>query len=360
MQLGIAVDLFSVTLAEQGSTRLHALPNNKRFKHPRYGMIEFTPERNQRFADNVNKNVRGVALDIDYDHKQSSAHGTKAAGWVQGAEFNDRGLDLLVEFTDEAKEAIRKKEYRYFSPEFADTWTDPHSGAKYRDVVFGGGLTNRPFLRDHIAPVQLSDLEEITRSQHMGLFERIAALKGLTETSSDDDLRKAFSVETPPVGDPAPPAPPDAPEPPPDQPQSPQPQQFAEITARLAATERLLKENKVDRLLTETDGFALPVPARDKAKTFLMECGDDQYAKFSEFLTELGKTGMVRLGEQGRANPTGGQTTDDPVVEVERRIQVLMDANPGLAYNTAANEVAKDAALWTAYRNASFLSGEVK
>ena len=145
------IDLFTVQLAESGPTVLHAMPVNKRFKHPRYGTIDFTPQRVQRFADNVNNKVRGIEPDIDYDHKQSSAHGTKAAGWVTGAASRKDGLYLQVELTDEAREAIKKREFRYFSPEFADKWTDPNTGQVYQDVVFGGGLTNRPFLRDHIA-----------------------------------------------------------------------------------------------------------------------------------------------------------------------------------------------------------------
>src|SRR6266498_998766 len=191
-----AVDLFTIELAEDEPTVLHAMPNNKRFKHPVFGEIKFTPERIQNFADNVNNKVRGVDLDIDYDHKQSSAHGTKAAGWVTKAEARPDGLHYHVEFTEEARKAIRNKEYRFFSPEFADSWKNPHTGKVHKDVAFGGGITNRPFLREHIAPVKLSDLEDFDEEGNgmTWLEERVNKLFGLTEESSDEDFRKALSA----------------------------------------------------------------------------------------------------------------------------------------------------------------------
>jgi hypothetical protein len=139
------------TFDEDDPSWIHALALGK-FNHPTHGEIEITPERVERFADNVNNRVRGIDIDIDYDHK---AKDTAAAGWVRAAQSRDDGLWLQVDWTDRAKAAIKSKEYRYFSPEYRDEWNE------HKDVLFGGGLTNRPFLKD-LVPLNLSEYAPAT------------------------------------------------------------------------------------------------------------------------------------------------------------------------------------------------------
>src|SRR3954464_8536862 len=125
------------------------------YKHPAYGQISFTADRIKRFADSVKNKVRGIALDIDYDHKADPARGNEAAGWVEDAKIEGDALMLLVEWTKTAAEKIKDGAYRYFSPDFQDEWRDSNS-IEHRDVLFGGGITNRPFLKD-LLPVNLSE-----------------------------------------------------------------------------------------------------------------------------------------------------------------------------------------------------------
>jgi hypothetical protein len=125
------------------------------YEHPFFGEIDFTPEKLKQFAASVHNQVRGTELDIDYDHKMNSG---EAAGWVKDAEVREsEGLWILVEWTKTAAEKIKEKAYKYFSPEFADKWKHPKTGAIYENVLFGGGITNRPFLKD-ILPLNLSEL----------------------------------------------------------------------------------------------------------------------------------------------------------------------------------------------------------
>jgi hypothetical protein len=131
---------------------IHALPIGK-YEHPVYGELEFTPEKVNDFALSVKNRVRGIDPDIDYDHKATDG---KAAGWVKDAKVEGDGLHLQVEWTKAASEAIKNGEYKYFSPEFDDEWTDG-KGQKHTNVLFGGALTNRPFLKD-LLPVNLSEL----------------------------------------------------------------------------------------------------------------------------------------------------------------------------------------------------------
>lgn len=146
---------YIVQLAEgdEVPTRINALKVGD-YKHPLYGEIKVTSERLKNFAKNVMEKVRGVDLDIDYAHKSKD---DKAAGWVRSAEVEDDKLWLTVEWTPAAAEAIKNKEYRYFSPEFFDKWTDS-TGTVHRDVLAGGGITNRPFMKD-LVPLNFSEFD---------------------------------------------------------------------------------------------------------------------------------------------------------------------------------------------------------
>lgn len=132
---------------------IHAAPIGT-YQHPVYGEIKLDNDKVIRMARNINTGVRGQDLDIDYEHKKRDG---KAAGWVKKAQARENGLWLQVDWTDPAKQAIQNKEYRYFSPELADAWQHPQSGETYKDVVLGGALTNRPFLKG-ILPINLSEV----------------------------------------------------------------------------------------------------------------------------------------------------------------------------------------------------------
>jgi len=173
------------------------------YKHPSYGQISFTPDRLKRFADSVKNKVRGIALDIDYDHKLDPTKGHEAAGWVEDAKVEGDTLQLLVDWTSDAVQRIRNKAYRYFSPEFQDEWTDSN-GVVHRDVLFGGGLTNRPFLKD-LLPVNLSELTFAEQKERKGMdIKELRKLYNLPEDGSQDDSiieraaadRKAASTKT--------------------------------------------------------------------------------------------------------------------------------------------------------------------
>jgi len=150
---GYLVDLRGVQFDDAASTTwIHSMTVGE-YDHPLHGKISITPERIQRFADNINNRIRGIDLDIDYDHK---AHDGSAAGWVQSAQTRPNGLWLLVKWTQTAYQKLKEGAYRYFSPEFHDEWKHPQSGQTFKDVLFGGAITNRPFLKD-ILPINMTE-----------------------------------------------------------------------------------------------------------------------------------------------------------------------------------------------------------
>lgn len=182
-QASFLVDLGGVTLSEENdknSSWVHALPLGS-YKHPIYGTIDITLDRVKRFAESVVKRVRGIEPSINYDHNNNAP----AAGWVKNAEQRSDGLWLFVEWTADAVDAIKKKTYRYFSAEFADEWDDSQD-KKFSDVILGGALTNRPFMKN-LVPVNLSE------STYDNAFELVAAVQGV----SVDSLKGGKTEMTP-------------------------------------------------------------------------------------------------------------------------------------------------------------------
>lgn len=114
-----------------------------KWNHPIYGEFEITNERLERFKDNFDSGIR-KAVAIDIEHKSDEG----AVGWVKELEFADGILMAKVEWTDEGAELIKKKKYRFFSPEFSDEYVDSATDAEYRDVLIGGAITNRPFFQE--------------------------------------------------------------------------------------------------------------------------------------------------------------------------------------------------------------------
>jgi hypothetical protein len=333
------------------------------YEHPVHGKIKFDAERIKRFADNVNNNVRGTELDIDYDHKAMT---TEAAGWVKKAEARANGLFLLVEWTRDAANKIKSKKYRYFSPEFVDEWKHPGSGATFTDVLFGGGITNRPFLKD-ILPVNLSELFSEEPKNHQGGNEvdrkKLCELLGLPEDSNDDVVSAAIKKlnERPPA--PTPPA------------NDPTLVQLAEsnpaikaLMERQAETDRKLAETQAALRLSEVltsvtklsegKNWAFPAVVLNELPAALIQMPKTLSDKVVEVLGKLAETGLVQLGEKGHQRQ-GGENETDPVKVFTEAVGELMKKDDKMSYGEAVEHVAlMEPSKFEAYRKASYASRE--
>jgi phage I-like protein len=193
-----AIDISGMEFEEDSARWIHLLPYDT-INHPEFGELDFNQERINRFHENAEKNVRGVQLDIDYEHKQG-VDGGRAAGWILRTEVRDNGLWGLVEFTKKAASEIKDKVWKYFSPEFDWEWEDG-KGNTFKDVLYGGALTNRPFLKT-LVPINLSEhwTDELTEQYGKDAPERekevngldpkeLRKLIGLSEDASDDAVK---------------------------------------------------------------------------------------------------------------------------------------------------------------------------
>lgn len=387
-QFGFLSELSGIELAEDGDTfvsTIQAMPYGK-YEHPLYGKIDFNEQVAAQAAANVNNQVRGQELDIDYDHKR---YGGEAAGWVKSAEARKDGLWLTVEWTKRAGQLIKEKAYKYFSPEFADEWKHPKTGAVHKNVLFGGGITNRPFLKD-ILPLNMSEMFDEHRQQQEGNGmdpKKLRKLLGLPEDATDEQVSTALAAvpddhvlgpkvtEPPKVDDKTGKTGEGEPE---GQPQviaateglSAEVIQLAEkspaIKALVESVTGLQKvvetqqvalqlseaNNTVKTLSEPVDGRALPPSVQEQLKDIFVSAPKELSEKFAAAIKTLNETGYVELGERGINSP------DNQNADVAKRfndeVQKVIDADK-LDYAAATERVASlQPQLYTEYRQATY------
>lgn len=359
---GYLVDLSTVQLDENGNVSwIQAFPLGK-WNHPVYGEIEMTSARAEKLAANVQANVRGQDLNIDYDHQSG-----EAAGWVKNAEARADGLWLAVEWTKEAAEKIKNKVYRYFSPEYADEWEDPRTKTKHTDVLFGGGITNRPFLKG-ILPLNLSEAfatqtnsEETGESVDPKLVR--AALK-LSETATDEEVTAALTK----LSEPAPNPKPD------DEQKKLDDQKVMDDAKTLAETDPVVKAlfdritilegssrlNEVELALKSLDEpgdkVTIAPAVIEQAKTAILNAPKAVGDEIMKLLKEIKKNGVVKLTEEGRTPtdvPGGGSKTATQEY-MEKSSKYAEDNKVPLA-DAMSFIAGAEPKLFDEYRNESYL-----
>lgn len=181
--------VFSKVVLSEG--RSNSVPNEVQilrvgvFNHPDYGKFEITPYSLAEMVTNFKNKIRGIDMSFDYYHES----GKDASGWVNGLELRENGTELWavdVDWTPTAEKKLAEKELRYFSPDFAFHWKDPESGKVYNNVLFGGGLTNRPFVKE---------MRAITADEGNILMDEELKKELLEEGYSEEEIEAALAGE---------------------------------------------------------------------------------------------------------------------------------------------------------------------
>jgi phage I-like protein len=292
------------------------------YEHPTHGEIKIDSQRVKRFVANFKRRVREQDLDIDYDHKILD---TKAAGWITDAEDRDEaGLWVQVDFTEPAYQSLKKKEFKYFSAEFADSWTHPKTSQTFIDVMFGGAITNRPFIKD-ILPINLSEFVGENFTESVGSMDpklkaSLVKLYKLSEDATDEEVLEAVetAAETPEVTTEEPTAEEVTEETP-----SEEEIQLSELAKTNPAIKVLLAEREESRSrmaalemanrlsettvklaqLNENGKFAIPPALSDKARDIIVSLPVKQGNAVLDLVGDFAQVGLVELGERGKRNP---------------------------------------------------------
>lgn len=388
-------DLRTVQFNEATRTSwIHAMRPGT-YEHAGYGKLEFTADRLQRFADSVVKRVRGIDPDVDYDHKMDMAMGGAAAGWVKGAQTRADGLWLLVEWTEKAFQQIKDKAYRYFSPEFAESWTDA-SGTTHHDVLTGGGITNRPFLKD-LVPLNLSELTfnspepptPPTSQEDDVDMKKLRESLGLAEGTSDEDVWKKFTErqemlaklsENPQIIALLTPTPPNPNDPPVTPPAPPAPQPTIQLSEELkklseanpvvkslleafeaqtrthANMTQQLRESEVTTKLSELDKSKLVITpaAKDLIHDIAIQLTDNALSEKFWQLMHAMHTSQSFLVELGERTGTGVKFGRDKSAVQQFNEATAALVTGGMSYPDAIEQVARDNRdLYEQYRSES-------
>lgn len=132
----------------------------------------------QEFAAKKNDKV------IDYEHQTLDDVIAPAAAWIK--QLVNKGKDGLwgeVEWTPRAAEFVKNKEYRYLSPVVFARKSDGRAV-----VLHSCGLTNTPAI-DGMHPIANKETED----NSMDFLKVVAALLGLPETATEDEVKQAIA-----------------------------------------------------------------------------------------------------------------------------------------------------------------------
>jgi len=195
---------YAVALSEEISNQIEIMRIGK-WKHPLYGNFKITDNTLTNIIYNFEQKVRGVDISFDLEHGQTS-HKGEAVCWVKKLIKKGSKLFAEVEWTDFGKKKVQEKSFRYFSPEFQFIYTDDETGKKFNNVLLGGGLTNRPFIKN-MSPVMLSEnieeeftnncefINEDKKEEDVMNKELLKAL-GLSETATEQEITAAVNKLT--------------------------------------------------------------------------------------------------------------------------------------------------------------------
>lgn len=132
-----------LTVGEGGRESVMQILRTGSWEHPTYGTFSISSSDLDEFVRNFEENARGVDLAVDVNHD----YGHKAVGWIKSLYREGNALFSRVDWTDEGLELINSKAYRYFSPELHFSYRDEETGDQLKNVLIGGGITNRPFFK---------------------------------------------------------------------------------------------------------------------------------------------------------------------------------------------------------------------
>lgn len=130
--------------------RVPLLPMPGEYEHPTYGLMDITAERIAQFVANHNARIYQKHIPIDAEHETKLSG---ALGYLGDAQIEaDGSVTASVEWTARGETLVGGGGFKYVSPEWYETWTDPAAGVTYEDVLIGLAITTRPFFKESALP----------------------------------------------------------------------------------------------------------------------------------------------------------------------------------------------------------------
>lgn len=295
-----------------------------KFKHPSYGEFEITPLVLQEMKLNFDNKIRGIDMAFDYYH----ASDQDASGWVEELFLKEDDTELWaqVKWTPKASQKLAERELRYFSPDFAFQWEDPETGTTHKNVLFGGGLTNRPFVKEMTAIVadelQGDHMTELEKAQ-AALKE--AEAKNLKLSEDKQALEKQMA-------------------------DMPKPDKIAALEQQIAALQAELAKEKgaAEQMMAEKKKLEEQAQLSEKEKAFTIlltegkACAAQKDAFVKGDMTEFIKLAQP-LNLKGSGNSSTTETTaDEDVKAIIKLAEEKQKLNPKLSRGDAISIAKKE------------------
>ena len=143
--------------------------------------------------DLIRKQFKDRKLDlvIDYEHQTLSDVQAPAGGWIKDLYKGEDAIIAKVEWTARAAEYLKNKEYRYLSPVVMVREAD-----KKAVSLHSAALTNTPAIDGMFAlanSIDIDNMNDVKEDTKMDL-KKLAALLGLPETATEEDIEKAIKA----------------------------------------------------------------------------------------------------------------------------------------------------------------------
>lgn len=127
---------------------------------------------------------RGVDVVVDYEHQTLKGVQAPAAGWVKELKLEGGSIKALVQWTPQAAEYLKNREYRYLSPVITVRKDGKATG------LHSLALTNTPAIEGMTPIVNSSTFEG--GQENMDIIKKIAQLLGLGEDATEDQVFEAL------------------------------------------------------------------------------------------------------------------------------------------------------------------------
>ncbi len=246
------------------------------WRHPRYGVVEITPDDVAEFAQHWQEQVLGQEVPVDeLEGHRLSDEG--AYGWLREVDVRDDGLWGKIEWTPPGVQAVQEQRYKYISPQLylRDLPYRTNEGGRVPNVVKALSLTNRPVFKGQPA---------LTVS--MSEYETVADVTD--EMTGGDNVSEATDVMT-------------------EEHEIEVPEETAAEDETLAASEEQADE-EVDDAGQEDEQDAPSEPPDEGAEENEVDEGEDEAIPMSEYLSlreRLEQLEAERVQEQARAEFEG-------------------------------------------------------
>jgi phage I-like protein len=161
----------------------------------------FTITRDIMLQMKQNHDNKLIDTVCDFEHQTLTGNTAPASGWVKEMQLEDIDgkayLYAMIDWTDEARVMIEKKQYRYVSPVYIANTTDQKSGKNVGWSVHSVSLTNVPFLEE-LGEVYAnrSALEQELKALKEKNEELTASLSKAEETIAEMSLKERERMVT--------------------------------------------------------------------------------------------------------------------------------------------------------------------